>query len=183
MQFDFMKHLLPLLCCLFVAQQSAFAQAPTIVTFESAKITAGDALPGSNCVVTVSFKIQAGYYLHSNRPTVPRATPTIIQVGTLGATRALPPAYSATGQKTIPGTTAPVPVYEGALTAQIPVALAPNATFPVTLPGVIGYAPVNEKTQTAGRMEQVRFTMTIPRSTNTPPATAKSPAPDPKKKK
>lgn len=176
-----MKHLLPLLCCLFLAHQSARAQATTIVTFESAKVTAGEALPGSNCVVTVSFKIQAGYYLHSNRPTVPRATPTIIQVGALGATRSLPPTYSATGQKTIPGNPAPVPVYEGSFTALIPVVLAPNATFPITLPGVIGYAPVNEKTQAAGRMEQVRFTMTIPRSTN-PPA-AKSPTPDPKKKK
>ena len=177
-----MKHLLPLIAALLATQLAAFSQATTIVKFDSAKVTAGEALPGSNCVVTVSFQIQAGYYLHSNRPTVPRATPTIIQVGPLGATRALPPAYSAPGQKTIPGNPAPVPVYEGGLTAQVPVVLAPNATFPLTLSGVIGYAPVNEKTQSAGRMEQVRFTMTIPRSTN-PPPTAKSPTPDPKKKK
>ena len=33
-----------------------------------------------------------------------------------------------------------------------------------------------------GRVEQVRFNITIPRATNTPPANAKSPATDPKKK-
>lgn len=178
-----MKHLLPLIATLLAAQLPAFSQATTIVKFDSAKVTAGDALPGSNCVVTVSFQIQAGYYLHSNRPTVQRATPTIIQVGTLGATRALPAAYAAPSQKTIPGNPAPVPVYEGALSAQIPVVIAPNAVFPLALPGVLAYAPVNEKTQLPGRPEQVRFTVTIPRGTNPPPATAKSPTPDPKKKK
>ena len=44
------------------------------------------------------------------------------------------------------------------------------------------YAAVNEKTQQPGRVEQVRFNITIPRATNTPPANAKSPATDPKKK-
>jgi hypothetical protein len=167
-----------------LAAASAFAQAPTtIATFDSAKLTVGDALPGSNVVVTVSFKVQPGYYLHSNRPTVPRATPTLIQVGTLGATKALPAQFSAPGAtKTIPGNTQPVPVYEGGFTAQIPVMLAPNAVFPVTLPGILAYAAVNEKTQQPGRVEQVRFNITIPRATNTPPANAKSPAIDPKKK-
>jgi hypothetical protein len=178
-----MKHLLTLLAVLSAAQLSAHAQATTVAKFDSAKVTAGDALPGSNCVVTVNFLLQAGYYLHSNRPTVQRATPTIIQVGTLGATRALPAAYAAPGQKTIPGNPAPVPVYEGALSAQIPVVIAPNAVFPLTLPGILSYAPVNEKTQSPSRPEQVRFTITIPRGTNPPPATAKSPTPDPKKKK
>lgn len=177
-----MKHLLALLAVLAAVQLSARAQATTVVKFDSAKVTAGEALPGSNCVVTVSFQIQAGFYLHSNRPTVQRATPTIVQVGALGATRALPAAYSAPGQKTIPGNSAPVPVYEGALTAQIAVVIAPNAVFPISLPGVIAYAPVNEKTQSPGRPEQVRFTVTIPRGNNPPPA-AKSPTPDPKKKK
>ncbi|MFM8469180.1 MAG: hypothetical protein ACKODH_04315 [Limisphaerales bacterium] len=177
-----MKHLPALLAILFGAQLSARAQAPTIVKFDSAKVTAGEALPGSNCVVTVSFQIQAGYYLHPNRPTLPRVTPTTVQVGTLGLTRALPAAYAAPGQKTIPGNPAPVPVYEGALTAQIPVVIAPNAVFPISLPGVVSYAPVNEKTHTPGRPEQVRFTVSIPRGTNPPPANAKSPTPDPKKK-
>ena len=181
-----MKHLLPLLCCLLVAQHSVLAQATTIATFDSAKVTTGDALPGSNVIVTVSFKIQAGYYLHVNRPSVPRATPTMIQTGTVGATRALPAAYGASGQKTIPGNPAPVPVYEGGLTVQIPVMIAPNAAFPITLPGVLAYAPVNEKTQVAGRLEQVRFNITIPRATNAPPANPKAPASpkaaDPKKK-
>lgn len=181
-----MKRLFPLLCCLFVAQLSAFAQATTIATFDSAKITTGDALPGSNVIVTVTFKIQAGNYLHVNRPTLPRATPTVIQVGAVGATRALPAAYGPPGQKTIPGSPAPVQVYEGGFTAQIPVMIAPNTAFPITLPGVLGYAAVNEKTQIAGRFEQVRFNITIPRSTNTPPANAKAPAApkaaDPKKK-
>lgn len=177
-----MKPLLTLLCALFAAQLSAFAQATTIVTFDSAKVTAGDALPGSNCVVLVSFKIQPGYYLHANRPTLPRVAPTIVQVGTMGATRALPPAYSATGQKTIPGNPQPVQVYEGGLTATVAVTIAPNATFPLTLPGVIAYAAVNEKNHTPGRPEQVRFNVTIPRTTNTPPATTKAPATVPKKK-
>lgn len=177
-----MKHLLPLLCALFTAQLSAFAQATTIVTFDSAKVTAGDALPGSNCVVLVSFKIRAGYYLHSSRPVLPRVAPTIVQVGTVGATRALPPAYSATGQKTIPGNQQPVQVYEGGLTATVAVTIAPNAAFPLTLPGIIAYAPVNEKNHTPGRPEQVRFNVTIPRTTNTPPAAAKAPATAPKKK-
>lgn len=177
-----MKRFLLLLATLCFGVGSALVQAQTtIVTFESAKVTSGDALPGSNCIVTVSYKIQPGYYLHSNRPTVPRTTATVIQVGTIGATRALPPAYSATGQKTIPGIAAPVPVYEGSLTAQIAIVLAPNAVFPVTLPGVVSYAPVNEKTHTAGRAEQVRFSIAIPRSTNPPPAKANSPTPDPKK--
>ncbi len=181
-----MKRLLPLLCALFVVQLSAFAQPTTIATFDSAKVTAGEALPGSNVVVTVSFKIQTGHYLHANRPSVPRATPTMIQIGPAGATRALPAAYGATGQKTIPGTPTPVQVYEGGLTAQIPVMIAPNAAFPVTLPGVLAYAPVNDKTQVPSRLEQVRFSITIPRSTNTPPANPKAPAnakaADPKKK-
>ncbi len=177
-----MKHLPPLLGVLFAAQLSAFAQATTIVTFDSAKVTAGDALPGSNAIVTVSFKIKEGYYLHANRPTVPRATPTIVQVGTLGATRALPPAYSAPGQKAIPGIAQPVSVYEGGLTATIPVVIAPNAAFPIKLPGLIACGPVDAKTQVAGRPEQVRFEITIPRATNTPPANPKAPAPDPKKK-
>jgi len=178
-----MKHLPSLLAILFAAHLSTQAQAATIVKFDSAKVTAGEALPGSNCIVTVSFQIQAGYYLHSNRPTVQRATPTIIQVGTLGATRALPAAYAAPGQKTIPGNAAPVPVYEGVLTAQIAVVIAPNAVFPIVLPGIVAYAPVNEKTQLPGRPEQVRFTVTIPRGKNPPPPGAKSPTPDPKKKK
>ncbi len=177
-----MKHLLSLFAALLAAQLPAFAQATTIVTFDSAKVAAGDALPGSNCVVLVSFKIRPGYYLHPNRPMLPRAVPTIVQVGSLGATRALPPAYSATGQKTIPGNQQPVPVYEGGLTATVAVTIAPNAVFPLTLPGLIAYAPVNEKNHTAGRSEQVRFNVTIPRTTNTPPATAKAPANAPKKK-
>lgn len=180
-----MKQLLPLLCTLLVVglTNSVSAQAPsTIVTFESAKLTAGDALPGSNAVVTVSFKIQPGYYLHTSRPMLPRVTPTQVQVGTLGATRALPAAYSNPGQKTIPGSPVPVQVYEGTMTATVPIVIAANAAFPLSLPGIIAYAPVNEKTQAAGRAEQVRFTITLPRSTNTPPAAAKGPAVAPKKK-
>ena len=123
-----MKHLLPLFCALFVAQHYAPAQAPaTIVTFESAKLTAGDALPGSNAIVTVSFKIEAGYYLHSNRPILRGAMATQVQVGTLGATRALPGAFSNPGQKTIPGNAVPVQVYEGGLTVTVPVVIAANA--------------------------------------------------------
>lgn len=95
-----MKHLLPLFCALFVAQHYAPAQAPaTIVTFESAKLTAGDALPGSNAIVTVSFKIEAGYYLHSNRPILRGAMATQVQVGTLGATRALPGRFLIQGRR------------------------------------------------------------------------------------
>ncbi|MBI5799877.1 MAG: hypothetical protein HZA92_03995 [Verrucomicrobia bacterium] len=169
-----MRHLLPLLCGLFVTQLCALAQAPaTVVTFESAKVTAGNALPGSNAIVTVSFKIQPGYYLHSSRSNVARVTPTSLQVGAFGATRALPPAYSSPGQKTLPGKAVTAQVYEGSLTAQVVVVIAANATFPITLPGVIAYAPVNEKTHAAGRAEQVRFNITLPRNTNAPPATAK----------
>lgn len=178
-----MKHLLPLLCALFVVQHSALAQAPTtIVTFESAKLTAGDALPGSNAIVTVSFKIQPGYYLHSNRPILPRVMATQVQIGMLGATRALPAAYSNPGQKTIPGSPVPLQVYEGSMTVTVPIVIAANAAFPLSLPGIIAYAPVNEKTQTAGRAEQVRFTITLPRTTNTPPVGAKVPPVPPKKK-
>ena len=178
-----MKHLLPLFCALFVAQHYAPAQAPaTIVTFESAKLTAGDALPGSNAIVTVSFKIEAGYYLHSNRPILRGAMATQVQVGTLGATRALPGVFSNPGQKTIPGNAVPVQVYEGGLTVTVPVVIAANAVFPLTLPGTISYAPVNEKTQTAGRAELVRFNITLPRTTKTPPVATKAPAVAPKKK-
>lgn len=177
-----MKTLLPLLCALFVAQHSEAAPAPaptTIVTFESANVTAGDALPGSNVVVAVNFKIQPGYYLHTSRPMVARATQTIVQVGVAGATRALPPTYSGPSQKTIPGNPQPVQVYEGGLTAKIAVVIAPNAVFPIKLPGVIAYGPVNEKTHLPGRAEQVRFEITIPRATNAPAAPK---AADPKKK-
>lgn len=180
-----MKHLLSFLAALAIVGLAAPAQAQaptTVVTFESAKLTAGDALPGSNAIVTVSFKIQPGYYLHSSRPVLPRVMATQVQIGTLGATRALPAAYSNPGQKTIPGSPVPVQVYEGSMTATVPIVIAPNAAFPLSLPGIIAYAPVNEKTQTAGRAEQVRFTVTLPRSTNTPPAAAKAPAVAPKKK-
>ena len=176
-----MKHLLPLFAAVFVVQHSAFAQA-TVVTFDSMKVTAGEALPGSNVIVTLSFKVQPGYYLHSNRPTVPRAIATEVRLGTIPAARSLPAAYGTPGQKTIPNITQPASVYAGALTAQVPVVIAPNAFFPIQLAGAIGYAPVNEKTHVAGRVEQVNFTVTIPRSTNQPPANAKSPTPDPKKK-
>lgn len=174
--------LLSLTSLWLVASPSPGLAAASIVTFDSAKITAGDALPGSNVVVTVSFKIQGTHYLHSNRPTTPRATPTLIQIGPLGATRALPAAFSAAGQKTIPGNAQPASVYEGGFTAQIPVMIAPNAAFPIKLPGVVAYQAVDAKTQVPNRMEQVRFEINIPRSTNAPPANAKSPAPDPKKK-
>lgn len=180
-----MKTLLSLLAALLVAQLPAAAQAPTIVTFESASVTAGTALPGSNVVVNVTFKIQPGYYLHTSRPLVPRVTPTTVQAGYLGATRSLPPAYSGPGQKTIPGNPMPLSVYEGSLSAQIAVAIGANAVFPITLPGLIAYGPVNEKTHVQGRTEQVRFEFTIPRATNAPPATAKAPPAkpgDPKKK-
>ena len=183
-----MKHLLFLLCALTLSQRVAAAPAPaTIVTFDSAKVTLGEALPGSNVVVTASFRIQPGYYLHVNRPTVQRATPTQILLGTSPAARSLPAAYSAPSQKTIPGNTMPVNVHEGVLSAQLPVVIAPNATFPIILQGAIAYAPVNEKTHAAARPEQVRFTVTIPRATNAPPANAKAPAnaktpADPKKK-
>lgn len=178
-----MKHVL--VCALFLAQLSASAQ--TIVTFDAAKVTAGDAQPGSNVVVSVSFKIQEGYYLHSSRPTVPRAIPTFVQVGTLPAARALPTSYGGTGQKTIPNQPQPVPVYENSLTVQVPVVIAPYAAFPISLPGVISYAPVDAKSHAVSRPEQVRFTVTIPRATNAPPAAAKAPAntkapADPKKK-
>ena len=179
-----MKHLLSFLSAVVVIglSGSVQAQAPaTVVTFESAKLTAGDALPGSNAIVTVSFKIQPGYYLHSNRPTLPRVMATQLQVGNMGATRALPAAYSNPGQKTIPGSPVPVQVYEGNMTATVPIVIAANAAFPLSLPGIIAYAPVNEKTQTAGRAEQVRFVITLPRTTNTPPVAAKSPAVAPKK--
>lgn len=171
-----MKALLPLLGALFVAHQCGAAPAPTtIVTFDSAKVTAGEALPGSNVVVTVTFKIQPGYYLHTSRPTVARVTPTIVQVGVAGATRALPTSYAGPTQKTIPGNPQPVQVYESGLTVQIPVVIAPNAVFPIKLPGIIACGPVNEKTHVQNRPEQVRFEITIPRSV-TPKAA------DPKKK-
>ncbi|MEN9573586.1 MAG: hypothetical protein RL514_1441 [Verrucomicrobiota bacterium] len=174
-----MKTLLPLLGAFLITHLSASAQAPTtIVTFDSATVVAGTALPGSNVVVTVAFKIQPGYYLHTSRPLLPRVTPTLVQAGTLGATRSLPAAYSGPSQKTIPGSPMPLAVYEGGLTAQIAVALAPNAVFPIKLPGLISYAPVNEKTHTQGRAEQVRFEINIPRGTNALPAKAG----DPKKK-
>lgn len=181
---DLMKRLLLSLAVLGFAANSSFGQAAgTVVTFDSARVTAGDALPGSNAVVTVSFKIQPGYYLHSNRPTIQRATPTTIQAGMSGATRTFPPVYSTPGPKTIPGNAQPVMVYEGGLAAQVPVVIALNATFPITLPGLIAYAPVNGKTHAAGRLEQVRFNFTIPRGTNAPPPTPKAPAAAPKKKK
>lgn len=176
-----MKHLLSVLCALFVAQFSASAQ--TIVTFESAKVSAGTAQPGSNVVVTVSFKIKEGYYLHSSRPTLPRATPTYVQVSTLPAARTLPTSYPGTGQKTIPNVAQPVAVYENAMSAQVAVVISPYAAFPINLPGMISYAPVDAKSHAAGRPEQVRFTVTIPRDTNAPPAAVKGKAAvDPKKK-
>lgn len=177
-----MKHLLFLLGALCLAHQIQAAPAPTtIVTFDSAKVTLGEALPGSNLVVTASFRIQPGYYLHVNRPTVQRATPTQVLLGSTPTARSLPAAYSAPSQKTIPGNTMPVNVHEGVLTAQVPVVIGANATFPITLQGAIAYAPVNEKTHAAARPEQVRFLVTIPRSTNAAPANAKAPA-EPKKK-
>lgn len=177
-----MKTLLSLAGLVALAVTSALGQgANTIVTFDSAKVTAGHALPGSNAIVTVSFKIQPGYYLHANRPSVARAVPTQIQLGTTPAARSLPAAYSAPGQKTIPNNPMPASVYEGAFTAQVPVVIAPNAQFPITLAGLVAYAAVNEKNHVAGRTEQVRFNVTIPRGTNAPPANPKAPA-DPKKK-
>lgn len=177
-----MKKLLSLLGVVGLTALPAFGQgANTIVTFESAKVTAGDALPGSNAVVTVTFKIRPGFYLHSNRPTVSRATATQVQLGTTAAARSLPAAFAAPGQKTIPGNQQPASVYEGGLATQVPIVIAPNATFPITLAGIIGYAPVNEKNHVAGRIEQVRFNVTIPRATNAPPASPKTPA-APKKK-
>ncbi len=180
-----MKPLLPLLCALFVAQLSTSAQ--TVVTFDSAKVTAGDAQPGSNVVVTVSFKIQEGYYLHSNRPSVPRAVPTFVQVGTIPAARTLPTSYGGTGQKTVPGIPQPVAVYENVMNVQVPVVISPNAGFPISLAGMASYAPVDAKSHVVSRPEQVRFTVNIPRATNAPPAAAKAPANtkapvDPKKK-
>ncbi len=179
-----MKPLLSLFCALFAAQLSTSAQ---VVTFDTAKVSGGDAQPGSNVVVTVSFKIQAGYYLHANRPTVPRAVATFVQVGTMPAARTLPTSYGGTGQKTIPNITQPVPVYENTLSVQVPVIISSNAGFPISLPGMISYAPVDAKSHAAGRPEQVRFTVTIPRATNAPPVAAKAAtntkAPvDPKKK-
>ncbi len=176
-----MKTPLILLALFTLLAPPAFGQGATIVTFGSAKVTAGHALPGSNAIVTVSFTIRPGYYLHGNRPTVARAVATQMQLGSIPAARSLPAAYSAPGQKTIPGSQVPASVYEGAFTAQVPVIIAPNAQFPITLAGIVGYAPVNEKTHTAGRIEQVRFNVTIPRGQDVPPAKAKAPA-DPKKK-
>lgn len=177
-----MKKFLTLLALLALASAPAFGQvANTVVTFDSAKVTAGHALPGSNAIVTVSFKIQPGYYLHANRPSVARAVPTQMQLGTTPAARSLPAAYSAPGQKTIPNNPMPASVYEGAFTAQVPVVIAPNAQFPIALTGIVAYAPVNEKNHVAGRAEQVRFNVSIPRGTNAPPANTKAPA-DPKKK-
>jgi len=175
-----MKKLLTLSFLLALLTAPALGQG-TIVTFESAKVKAGHALPGSNAIVEVSFKVQPGYYLHANRPTVARAVATQMQLGTIPAARSLPAAYSAPGQKTIPNNPTPASVYEGAFTATVPVIIAPNAQFPITLAGIVGYAPVNEKNHVAGRVEQVRFNVTIPRGQDVPPAKAKAPA-DPKKK-
>ena len=178
-----MKRILLSLALLWLAAGSSSAQAPaTLVTFDSAKVTVGDALPGSNVVVTVSFKVQGTHYIYSNRPTTPRATPTQIQIGALGGTRALPAAFSAPAQKTIPGNAVQASVYEGGFTAQVPVVIAPNAAFPIKLPGIVAYQPVDAKTHVPSRFEQARFEINIPRATNTPPANAKSPSPDPKKK-
>ena len=172
-----MKNLIGLLAFLTFSSASVFGQgANTIVTFDSAKVTAGHALPGSNAVLTISFQVQPGYYLHANRPSVARATPTQMQLGTTPAARSFPPVYSAPGQKTIPGNPMPASVYESAFTALVPVVIAPNAQFPITFVGIIAYSPVNEKNHVAGRAEQVRFNVTIPRGTNAPPTNPKAPA-------
>jgi hypothetical protein len=168
-----------LLFLLGLVPVSGQAQAPNpYVTFESATVTAGYALPGSNAVVTASFKIKEGHYLHSNRPLLRQATPTFAQVGQNASARAYPVAYSVpAGKKTLPGIAQPVEVYEGLLTMQVPVVIGPAAVFPITLPGVLTFVPMQDKTHAAAdRLQRVNFTVTIPRGTNQPPASAKSPA-------
>ena len=169
-----MKLWLSLLIVLGGAWQPAFAQMP-VVTFDSAKVVAGTALPGSNVVVNATFKIQAGYYLHGNRPTLPQAVATEAVVRGNNAVLVPPVAYGGTTQKTIPGTPQPIQVYEGALSLTVPVVIRPNAGFPIVLPGIIGYAPVDAKTHVAGPIEQVRFEITIPLATNLPPTNLKGP--------
>ena len=165
---------------LLLTVTSGQAQAPNpYVTFESASVTAGYALPGSNAVVTASFKIKEGYYLHSNRPLVRQATPTFAQVGQNASARAYPVAYSfPAGKKTLPGVAQPVEVYEGLLTVQVPVVVGSAAVFPITLPGVLTFVPMQDKTHAAAdRLQRVNFSVTIPRGTNQPPVNPKSPAP------
>lgn len=167
------------LLLLWVTSVTSQAQAPNpYVTFESATVTAGYALPGSNAVVTASFKIKEGYYLHSNRPLLRQATPTTAQVGQNASARAYPVAYSfPASKKTLPAVPQPVEVYESLLTLQVPVVLSPAAVFPITLPGVLTFVPMQDKTHVAAdRLQRVNFSVTIPRGTNTPPVTAKTPA-------
>ncbi|NBR86496.1 MAG: hypothetical protein EB141_01540 [Verrucomicrobia bacterium] len=168
-----MKRSLPLLL-VFVAARLACAQMP-VVAFDSAKVVGGTALPGSNLVVAATFKIQPGYYLHSNHPTMPKAVATEAQVSGNYAAQVPPVGFGATVQKTIPGTPQPVPVYEGSLSIQVPVVIRPNARFPLVLPGIIGYAPVEAKTHTPGPIEKVRFEITVPMATNVPPTNVKGP--------
>jgi hypothetical protein len=174
-----MKFSALVLFLLWLASVSGQAQAPNpYVTFESATVTAGYALPGSNAVVTASFKIKEGYYLHSSRPLLRQATPTFAQVGQNASARAYPVAYSfPAGKKTLPGVTQPVEVYEALLTVQVPVVVGPAAVFPIILPGVLTFVPMQDKTHAmADRLQRVNFSVTIPRSTNQPPVNAKSPA-------
>lgn len=168
------------LLLLGLASVSVQAQAPNpYVTFENATVTAGYALPGSNAVVTASFKIKEGYYLHSNRPLLRQATPTFAQVGQNASARAYPVAYSfPAAKKTVPGVTQPVEVYEGLLTVQVPVVIGPAAAFPIVLPGVLTFVPMQDKTHAAAdRLQRVNYTVTIPRGTNPPPVNVKGPAP------
>ncbi len=172
-----MKTSLLLHLALLLVPGLAFAQASNpYVTFESTSVKAGQALPGSNVVVTASFKIKEGFYLHSNRPLVRQATPTYVQVGQSYSARALPVAYDfPASRKTLPGVVQPVDVYEGLLSVQVPVVISRTATFPITLPGSVSFVPVQAKNHTpADRVQRVNFTVTIPRTTNQPPATARS---------
>lgn len=164
---------------LWLASVSGHAQAPNpYVTFESAIVTAGHALPGSNAIVTATFKLKEGFYLHSNRPLLRQATATFVQVGQNASARALPAAYSfPASKKTLPGVPQPVDVYEGQLTAQVPIAIGPAAVFPITLPGFMTFVPMQDKAHTAAdRLQRVNFSVTIARSTNQPPTNAKAPA-------
>ena len=132
---------------LVVASVLSGADLPTVfggkkpgdaATVESVKVQ-GDPMPGGKVTALVRVKLDAGYHVHSNKPSEPQFIATVVTVESAPGVRVGSIGYPAGISQKVDGLAKPLSVYEGEFEVAVPLGLTGTVKLPVVLPGVLRY--------------------------------------------
>jgi hypothetical protein len=129
-----------LICFLVCISFTASAQKRIGETVTISKVSLeGTPKPGAEVTAVIKASVESEYHLQSNKPPEPNLIPTVLSLEAAAPATAGKVTYPKTKQIKVPGSSKPVPVYEGEIEFRIAFTLKGDATLPLRVPAKLRY--------------------------------------------